>query len=107
MLASGRTRWRAGDRIRVYRTRSGSGSVIEESEDETAAAGRTDGRDYDVEHYVGVLRETYAARLARAFTPDDYEVLLADPDQMSLFTPPIATIRTVLTKEPAQEPHVG
>jgi hypothetical protein len=29
--------------------------VIEESEDETAAAGRTDARDYDVEHYVRVL----------------------------------------------------
>jgi len=55
MLASGRTWWSAGDRIRVYRTRSGSGSVIEESEDETAAAGRTDARDYDVVHYVRVL----------------------------------------------------
>jgi hypothetical protein len=52
-----------------------------------------------------VLRETYAARLARAFTPADYEVLLADPDQMSLFTPPIATIRTVLTKE--EQLHIG
>jgi DNA polymerase, archaea type len=107
MFASGRTSWSAGDRIRVYRTRSGSGSVIEESEDETAAARRTDAPDYDVEHYGRVLRETYAARLARAFTPDDYEVLLADPDQMSLFTPPIATIRTVLTKEPALETHLG
>jgi hypothetical protein len=105
MLASGRTTWSAGDRIRVYRARSGSGSVIEESEDETAAVARTDARDYDVEHYARVLRETYAARLARAFTPADYEVLLADPDQMSLFTPPIATIRTVLTKE--EQPQIG
>jgi DNA polymerase elongation subunit (family B) len=105
MLASGRTTWSAGDRIRVYRARSGSGSVIKESEDETAAVARTDARDYDVEHYARVLRETYAARLARAFTPADYEVLLADPDQMSLFTPPIATIRTVLTKE--EQPQIG
>jgi len=49
-----------------------------------------------------------AVRLARAFTPADYEVLLADPDQMSLFTPSIATIRTVLTKEPAvEQPQIG
>jgi hypothetical protein len=104
MLASGRTSWSAGDRIRVYRTRSGSGSVIEEPEDETAAVGRADARDYDVDHYARVLRKTYAARLARAFTPGDFEVLLADPDQMSLFTPPIATIRTVLTKE--EQAHI-
>ncbi len=107
LLAGGRTSWSVGDRIRVYRTRSGSGGVIEESEDETAAVGRADARDYDVDHYARVLRETYAARLARAFTPADYEVLLADPDQMSLFTPPIATIRTILTKEPEQERQVG
>ena len=100
MLASGRTRWSVGDRIRVYRTKSGLGGLLEESEDETAASESADLRDYDVDHYAHVLRETYAARLARAFTPADYEALLADPDQMSLFTPPIATIRTVLTKEP-------
>ena len=105
MLASGRTSWSAGDRIRVYRTRFGSGGVIEESEDEGAAVGRADARNYDVEHYARVLRETYAARLARAFTPEDYEVLLADPDQMSLFAPPIAKIRSVLTKE--EQPHIG
>ena len=34
-------------------------------------AGATDPRDYDVEHYVRVLRENFAARLARAFTPED------------------------------------
>ena len=105
MLASGRTSWSAGDRIRVYRTRSGSGGVIEEPEDETAAVERADARDYDVDHYARVLRETYAARLARAFTPEDYEALLADPEQMSLFTPLIATIGTVLTKE--EQPHSG
>jgi DNA polymerase elongation subunit (family B) len=97
MLASGRTSWSAGDRIRVYRTKSGSGGVIEEPEDGTVAIERADSRDYDVEHYARVLRETFAARLQRAFAPGDYEALFADPDQMSLFTPPLATIRTVLT----------
>jgi hypothetical protein len=96
MLASGRTSWSVGDRIRIYRTKSGSGGLIEESEDEAVAIESTNGRDYDVDHYVRLLRETFAARLARAFTPADYEALLADPDQMSLFAPPVATIRTVL-----------
>jgi DNA polymerase elongation subunit (family B) len=94
MLASGRTSWSAGDRIRVYRTKSGAGGVIEESEDEAVVI--EDRRDYDVDHYARVLRETFAVRLARAFTPTDYEAVFADPDQLSLFTPPLATIRTVL-----------
>ena len=98
MLASGRTSWRAGDRVRIYRTHSGAGGVIEESEDEIVAAESAQARDYDVDYYARLLRETFAARLARAFTPSDYEALFADPDQMSLFTPPIATITTVLVE---------
>jgi hypothetical protein len=70
--------------------------VIEESEDETAAVESVDRRDYDVDHYARLLRETFAARLARAFAPEDYEAMFADPDQMSLFTPAVGTIRTVL-----------
>ena len=83
----------AGDRIRVYRTKSGSGSLIDESSNE-------DRRDYDAAHYARLLRETFAVRLERAFTPGDYEAVFADPDQMSLFTPPIASIRTVLCPTP-------
>jgi DNA polymerase elongation subunit (family B) len=98
MLASGRTSWSVGDRIRVYRTKSGSGGVIEESEDEIVAAESAQARDYDVAYYARLLRETFAARLARAFTPSDYEALFADPNQMSLFTPPAATITTVLVE---------
>ena len=44
-----------------------------------------------------LLRDTFAARLARAFTPDDFAAVFADPDQLSLFTPSLATIRSVLT----------
>jgi DNA polymerase elongation subunit (family B) len=102
LLSSGRTSWSVGDRIRVYRTRTGSGGVIEESEDETVSSESADRRDYDVDHYARVLRETFAARLERAFTPADFEAVFADPDQLSLFAPPIATIRTVLN--PLSEP---
>jgi hypothetical protein len=43
-----------------------------------------------------VLRETFAARLARAFSEADYEAVFADPEQMTLFGPEVATIRPVL-----------
>ena len=95
MLASGRTSWSVGDRVRVYRTRTGVGDVVAEAGG--AIDGRADRRDYDVDHYSRLLRDTFAARLARAFAPADFESVFADPDQLSLFTPLISTIRCVLT----------
>ena len=89
MLGSGRTAWSVGDKVRVYRVKGGAGGVVEEG---------TDPRDYDGEHYARLLRETYAARLARALTPDDFAAVFADPGQMSLFGRSLATIGTVLTK---------
>lgn len=96
MLAGGRRHWSVGDKVRVYRTKGGSGGVVESPEEALDAA---DPRDYDVEHYARVLRETFASRLARAFSPADYAAVFADPGQMSLFTPPIAGIRSVLTRQ--------
>jgi DNA polymerase, archaea type len=98
MLASGRALWAVGDRVRVYRTKSGLGGLIEEGDDEVADDS-ADRRDYDVSHYARVLRETFAARLIRAFSPEDYEALFADPEQMSLFAPAVETIRPVLIHE--------
>ena len=85
LLACGRTQWSAGDRVHVYRARGGSGALAGEA------------RDYDVEHYVQLLRATFAARLERAFTPSDFEALFADPDQMLLFAPPACSIRPILS----------
>ncbi len=93
MLASGRTTWSVGDRVRVYRTTVGSGSVVDDS-----GEGTTDRRDYDAEHYVCVLRENFATRLARAFTPEDFAVMFDDPNQFSLFAPSIAAIRPILKR---------
>jgi DNA polymerase elongation subunit (family B) len=87
MLAAGRQTWTIGDRIRVYRSRTGA-ALIEEDRDP---------RDYDVEHYARVLRETFAVRLERAFRPEDYEAVFADPTQLSLFAPPVERIQPVLT----------
>ena len=90
MLASGRKHWSAGDKVLVYRTKSGTGGVIDEDS-------QIDLRDYDTTHYARVLKETYAARLARAFTPEDNETLFNDPDQLSLFAPSPGSIRPILT----------
>jgi DNA polymerase I len=99
MLASGRTSWSAGDRVRVYRKRNGGCGLVEESEDGSVGGSNRDDRDYDADHYARQLRQTFAGRLACAFTPDDYDAVFADPDQMSLFLPAIATIRTVLVEK--------
>jgi DNA polymerase I len=94
LLASGRDMWSVGERIRVYRTTTGYGAVAADPDDVTA---KPDAREYDVDHYVRLLRDTYAARLVRAFTPNDYGALFAETDQLSLFTPSFATMRAILT----------
>jgi DNA polymerase, archaea type len=97
LLATGRTKWSVGDRVRVYRTEAGFGGLVTDPDDEGADPERTDERDYDVEHYVCVLRDTFAARLARAFTPGDFDAIFADPGQPSLFPSSLSAMRTVLT----------
>jgi DNA polymerase, archaea type len=99
LLASGRTSWTVGDRVRVYRTETGYGGLVADPDGEEGGRGpeRADPRDYDVDHYVRVLRDTFAARLARAFTPGDFDAVFADPGQPSLFPESLATTRTVLT----------
>ncbi len=101
MLASGRTSWRAGDRVRVYRKRNGGYGLLGEPEDGQAGTGTVNDRDYDVDHCARQLRQTFASRLACAFTAADYETVFADPEQMSLFMPAIGTIRTILEKKRA------
>lgn len=98
MRASGRNIWSPGDRVRVYRTRTGSGGVVEETDEGGPGEATADPRDYDAEHYVRLLRDTYASRLARAFTPRDYEAVFADPTQMQMFAPEVAAIRPILRR---------
>jgi DNA polymerase elongation subunit (family B) len=97
LLANGRTTWSVGDRIRVYRKQNGEGGLVPTSEEDAATL---DPRDYDIDYYVRLLRTTYAERVARAFTPEDFRAVFTDPDQLSLFSPPIDSIRTVLTRLP-------
>ncbi len=136
VLASGRTQWAIGERVRVYRATRGRARLIvepDEADDEgddgehatsalSDARARSPGaprgprdprdspdprdpRDYDVEHYLRVLRDTYAARFARALSPDDFAAVFADPDQPSLFARSLTDARPILTVlvEPAAE----
>jgi DNA polymerase elongation subunit (family B) len=92
LLASGRTSWRVGERVDVYRTPGGGAAVL--LPDPPAGTVQP---DYDAEHYARVLRTHFAARLARALTPEDFSTLFAGPDQLSLFAPSAAEMRPVLS----------
>lgn len=94
MLGAGREEWRRGDRVRVFRARDGSPALVTDRAEATIE--RDDRGNYDVEHYLRVLKVNFASRLARAFTPADFAALFADPDQASLFPPAYAEIRAVL-----------
>jgi DNA polymerase elongation subunit (family B) len=95
LLAHGRTSWRIGERIRVYRTTAGGG-LVADHDDEAVGAAPIDPRDYDVDYYVRLLRRTFAARLVTAFSPDDFDTIFANPDQLPLFPEQLSAIRPVL-----------
>jgi hypothetical protein len=101
MLASGRKTWSLGERVRVYRTKNGSGAVAPELDgdegDEDNGNQPVDPRDYDVDHYERLLRDTFTTRLVRALRPDDFAEVFSDPDQLTLFPPSFSTMRTILT----------
>ncbi|HEU4643367.1 MAG TPA: ribonuclease H-like domain-containing protein [Gemmatimonadaceae bacterium] len=100
LLAGGHTSWRVGDSVRIYRRQNGesalAGGTASQADDDPSANAP---RDYDVDHYVRLLRETFAQRLARAFRPADFATVFADPDQLPLFTAPLEAIRTILTRQ--------
>ncbi|HEY4131692.1 MAG TPA: DNA polymerase II, partial [Gemmatimonadaceae bacterium] len=96
LLAAGRTQWRVGERVRVYRAKNGAAALAPDEDEDEAQVDHSEVRDYDVEHYARLLRETYAARLARAFTAQDFAVVFASPEQLTLFTPPLSSIHSVL-----------
>ncbi|WNG30185.1 DNA polymerase II [Cystobacter fuscus] len=104
MLASGRTHWTVGEQVRIYRAVGGRAGLLPDPETEGGAV--NDPREYDGEFYARLLRETFAARLVRALTPEDFATVFADPGQPSLFAPSLAGSRPVLTvlHDPRTEP---
>jgi DNA polymerase I len=95
LLAGGRTSWAIGDRVRIYRSHGGQGALAPPRA-EAGAEAPADPRDYDVDHYLRVLRETFAARLVRALAPEDCAAVFGDPDQLSLFAVPFESMRPIL-----------
>jgi len=116
LLNAGRTRWFPGERVRFYRSQ-GKQYVWLPEEIEEAAIGNEWGeedengdetqehdtsslrtevanrRDYDVEHYLRVLVTSYAARLRKAFTPEDFAQLFRVDAQQGLFDLPVESIQ--------------
>jgi DNA polymerase elongation subunit (family B) len=106
VLASGRTQWAPGEHVRIYRAVGGRAGLLPgpdaDDDDSPQAPNAPDGapsdpRDYDIEFYTRQLRETFAARLVRALTPEDFAAVFADPGQPSLFAPSLAQARPILT----------
>ena len=50
-------------------------------------------RDYDINHYIQVLITSYAARLRKAFSPEDFAQLFRLESQPGLFDQPIESIQ--------------
>ncbi len=114
LLNAGRTRWFPGERVRFYRSLAkkyvwlpeeteeaaigNDWGEDDENEDENIEASSlreevANRRDYDVDHYLRVLVTSYAARLRKAFTPDDFTQLFRIEEQPGLFDMPIEDIQ--------------
>jgi len=112
LLAAGRTQWRAGERVRFYRAQQGVPVWLPDEADDTSpiwddeeadevegseeslfsapsATPLTNRRDYDSEHYVRVLRDSYAERLRVVFEVEDFSQLFRLDAQRGLFDRPI------------------
>ncbi len=100
LLDNGHDDWAPGERIRVYRGTRGRAGLLTDPEVQGArgaAQADPDPRDYDVAYYLRLLRETYAARLARGVSAEDFAAICADPEQPSLFERSLAQAKPILT----------
>jgi hypothetical protein len=84
----------------VYRAARGRAGLLIDPEVQGAhgtARADPDPRDYDVDYYLRLLRETYVARLARGLSAEDFAAVCAAPEQPSLFERSLAGARPILT----------
>jgi DNA polymerase I len=112
LLAAGRTQWRAGERVRFYRAQNGApvwlpdeaddASPIQDDEEADDPDGSveplsltasgdalTERYDYDVDHYLRVLRVSYAERRRAVFEAEDFQQLFRLDAQRGLFDRPV------------------
>jgi len=112
LLRAGRTKWSPGERVRFYRALGGvpiwipdesenisfdeAGRADEHKPNElllpSSADDLKDRRDYDVGHYLRVLVTSYASRLRKAYSTEDFEQLFRIDEQLGLFDQPIEHI---------------
>lgn len=102
LLGNGHSHWATGERVFVYRATGGRAGLLRNAESERGLEAETPDasetpRDYDSEYYLRLLRETFAARLARAFTREGFEVVFSNPLQPSLFPGDLARVEPILT----------
>lgn len=86
MLASNRSKWAAGEKVRIYRSRQGwrlLPEAIHQAE------------PYDLNHYTRVLQDSYAERFRKAFSGADFEQLFRPIAQGGLFDSPLEGIRAL------------
>jgi DNA polymerase elongation subunit (family B) len=110
LLSAGRTRWYPGERVRFYKARGKNYIWLPEENAETStnhdwqapgdgvdSAGPADyhrianRRDYDIDHYLQVLVSSYAGRLRKAFSAEDFAQLFS-VEQPGLFDSPLESI---------------
>ncbi len=100
LLGAGRASWSLGERVRVYRKSGKRAAVLpDEAWDDDALSERLP-RDYDVDYYLRLLRETFASRLERALSAEHYDAVSADPEQLTLFAPSLHDAKPLLTLLP-------
>jgi DNA polymerase I len=100
LLDNGHHDWAPGERIRVYRRARGRAGLLVDPDLQGGRGGvraDPDPRDYDVDFYLRLLRETYAARLARGLSPEDFAAVCAAPEQPSLFERSLIHSKPLLT----------
>lgn len=119
LLAAGRITWTVGERVGFYRTPAGASVWVPDESEEISfdEAGKAEARksereqnmpafsphlvdvknrrDYDVEHYLRVLVTSYASRLRKAYSFDDFEQLFRVNEQLGLFDRPIEDIHPI------------
>jgi DNA polymerase elongation subunit (family B) len=109
LLQAGRTRWYPGERVRFYRVRGGKYVWLPEETEEMPLennwqtgeqAGKhplyedvANRRDYDIDHYIQALVNSYATRLRKAFVPEDFAQLFRLDGLTGLFDKPIENIK--------------
>ncbi|HEU5383109.1 MAG TPA: DNA polymerase domain-containing protein [Ktedonobacteraceae bacterium] len=108
LLNAARTNWHPGERVRFYRVRGGKYVWLPEETEEVPldhnwqvgeqparqplyedVANR---RDYDVDHYIQALVNSYATRLRKAFAPEDFAQLFRLDGLTGLFDKPVESI---------------